>query len=56
MKQFGVQMIDYSISSQWWRTIIRHFIKEGDAFEIRSWKEEADEIIKSCIDLISTQQ
>ena len=49
MKQFGVQMIDYSISSQWWRTIIRHFIKEGDAFEIRSWKEEADEIMEASL-------
>lgn len=49
MKQFVVQMIDYSISSQWWRTIIRHFIKEGDAFEIRSWKEEADEIMEASL-------
>ena len=49
MKQFGVQMIDYSISSQWWRTIIKHFIKEGDAFEIRSWKEEADEIMEASL-------
>ena len=49
MKQFGVQMIDYSISSQWWRTIIKPFIKEGDAFEIRSWKEEADEIMEASL-------
>ena len=49
MKQFGVQMIDYSISSQWWSTIIRHFIKEGDAFEIRCWKEEADEIMEASL-------
>ena len=49
MKQFGVQMIDYSISSQWWRTIIRHFIKEVDAFVIRSWKEEADEIMEASL-------
>lgn len=28
---------------------IRHFIKEGDAFEIRSWKEEADEIMEASL-------
>lgn len=41
MKQFGVQMIDYSISSQWWRTIIRHFILDidGQIYEIANESE-----------------
>ena len=44
MKHFDVQMIDNSISSQWWKTIVKHFIKVGDAFEIRCWREEVTEI------------
>ena len=44
MKQFGVQMIDNSISSQWWKGIMNHFAKIGNAFEIRCWKEEIAEI------------
>ena len=44
MKQFGVQMIDNSVSSQWWKTIIEHFVKIGDTFEIRCWREEVTEI------------
>lgn len=44
MKQFGVQMIDNSVSSQWWKTIMDHFVKVGDTFEIRCWREEVAEI------------
>ena len=44
MKQFGVQMIDHSVTSQWWRSIIKHFIRVGDTFEIRCWREEVAEI------------
>ena len=44
MKQFGVQMIDHSISSQWWKEIMKHFVRVGDRFEIRCWREEAAEI------------
>lgn len=33
MRQFGVQMIDNSISSQWWKKIMEHFIRVGDTFE-----------------------
>ena len=44
MKQFGVQMIDNSISSQWWKKIMEHFVRVGDAFEIRCWREEVAEI------------
>ncbi len=44
MNQFGVQMIDHSVSSQWWKTIIAHFVRVGDPFEIRCWREETTEI------------
>ena len=44
MKRFGVQMIDHSISSQWWKKIMEHFVRVGDAFEIRCWREEVAEI------------
>ena len=33
MKQFFVQMIDNSMSSQWWKEIMEHFVKVGDTFE-----------------------
>ena len=33
-------MVDNTVSSEWWKTIIHHFIKVGDNFEIRCWKEE----------------
>ena len=44
MKQFFVQMIDNSMSSQWWKEKIEHYVKAGDTFEIRCWGEEAAEI------------
>ena len=44
MKQFAIQMTDNSISSQWWKKVIEHFVKVGDTFEIRCWKEETAEI------------
>ena len=44
MKQFGVQMTDNSISSQWWKKIMGHFVRVGDAIEIRCWREETAEI------------
>ena len=44
MKQFSVQMIDTSISSHWWKEIIEHFIRVGDIYEIRCWREETAEI------------
>ena len=44
MKRFGVQMIDNSISSQWWKKVMEHFVRVGDPFEIRCWKEEVAEI------------
>ena len=44
MKQFGVQMIDHSVSSQWWKKIMKHFVSVGDMLEIRCWREEVAEI------------
>ena len=44
MKQFVVQMIDNSISSQWWKKIMEYFVREGDTFDIRCWREETAEI------------
>ena len=44
MGVISLQMIDNRISSHWWKKLIEHFIKVGDAFEIRCWKEETDEI------------
>ncbi len=44
MGVIGLQMMDKRISSDWWKKLVEHFIKVGDAFEIRCWKEETDEI------------
>lgn len=44
MGVISLQMIDNRISSDWWKKLVEHFIKVGDAFEIRCWKEELDEI------------
>lgn len=44
MKQFSVQMMDNSVSSQWWKKIMEHFVRVGDTFEIRCWREEVAEI------------
>lgn len=37
-------MLDNNISSNWWKEIIRYFVKPGDEFEIRCWNEENEEI------------
>ena len=44
MSQISLQMIDTSVSSHWWREVVTHFFRVGDALEIRCWKEEEDEI------------
>ena len=44
MGVISLQMIDKKTSSDWWRMIVEHFVNVGDAFEIRCWKEEVDEI------------
>ena len=44
MKQFGVQMINYAVSSQWWKQIMEHFVRVGQPFEIRCWNDEVAEI------------
>ena len=44
MGVISLQMIDNRISSDWWKKLVEHFIKVGEAFEIRCWKEETDEI------------
>lgn len=49
MKKIWVQMIDNSISSDWWKQIISHFIKENDDFEIRCWREERAEIAQASL-------
>ena len=44
MKTVTVQMIDNTVSSSWWKELVRHFVRPGDALEIRCWKEETEEI------------
>ena len=49
MKQFSVQMMDNSVSSQWWKKIMEHFVSVGDTFEIRCWREEVAEIVQASL-------
>ncbi|MBR3752862.1 MAG: hypothetical protein IKK50_07005 [Ruminiclostridium sp.] len=44
MPGISLQMIDRSVSSHWWREVVKHFLRVGDALEIRCWKEEEEEI------------
>ena len=44
MAGISLQMIDKSVSSHWWREVVKHFLRVGDALEIRCWKEEEEEI------------
>ncbi|MBQ3151026.1 MAG: hypothetical protein IJB86_07285 [Clostridia bacterium] len=44
MGTISLQMIDNSVSSLWWKALVKHFIRVGDSLEIRCWKEESAEI------------
>ena len=47
MKRFGIQMIDHSVSSDWWKTIIKHFFKVGVNCQIRRLIDEIVEILQA---------
>ncbi len=47
MQEFFVQLTDGSLSPDWWRRLIAHFVRPGDAFEIRCWKEEDGDIARA---------
>lgn len=44
MNQIEMQMIDHSVSSDWWKNLMRYFVRINDEVEIRCWKEETLEI------------
>jgi len=44
MREISLQMIDCRISSDWWKKLVKYFVKVGDSLEIRCWKEETTEI------------
>lgn len=44
MREISLQMIDRRISSDWWKKLVKHFVKVGDSLEIRCWKEETVDI------------
>jgi len=47
MKRYNIQMINHNISSEWWKQIVEHFIRDGDNIEFRCWKEESAEISRA---------
>ena len=44
MGTIRLQVIDDSISSDWWNKLVGRFVWIGDELEIRCWKEEILEI------------
>ena len=44
MREISLQMIDHSITSFWWKELVKYFVQVGDKLEIRCWKEEFAEI------------
>ena len=44
MREISLQMIDRRISSDWWKKLVKYFVKVDDSLEIRCWKEESAEI------------
>ena len=44
MGTIRLQVIDDSISSDWWKKLVGRFVCIGDELEIRCWKEEVLEI------------
>lgn len=44
MGGISLQMINNRISSDWWKSLVKHFVRAGDALEIRCWREETEEI------------
>ena len=49
MSEVSLQMIDCRISSDWWKKLVKHFVKVGDSLEIRCWKEETAEIRQASV-------
>ena len=49
MGRIQVQMIDSTVSFDWWRKLLQHFVSIGDELEIRCWKEETGEIQKASL-------
>lgn len=44
MKEVALQMVNRRINSDWWKELIKYFLRVGDSLEIRCLKEESDEI------------
>ncbi len=44
MSWIQIKMINSSVSPDWWKDMIRHFVNVGDEMEIRCWREETAEI------------
>lgn len=42
MALIQLQVTDGSVPSDWWKKLVRHFVKTGDPLEIRCWKEESE--------------
>ena len=44
MREISLQMIDRRIASDWWKKLVKYFVKVDESLEIRCWKEESAEI------------
>ncbi len=44
MKYIAVQLLDGTLSNDWWKQLVLHYCKEHAQLEIRMWNEETREI------------
>lgn len=49
MSRIQIQMVDNTVSADWWRALIRRFVKSGSKLELRCWKEETTEIQRASL-------
>ena len=45
MQRIFIELIDYNIrniNADWWKQLMGLFLKPGESFEIRCWREESD--------------
>lgn len=55
MPNIEIQVLDDTLSSEWWNYMIRYFIRIGDSMEIHCWNEESDEI-ESAMSYLSSER
>ncbi len=42
MRWMSADLVDPRRPTDWWKTVVQHFVGPGDALEIRCWKEQPE--------------